>query len=437
MRADSRVYLPFLIASLLSGCAGTDDDGSAPPEGIGAAELKESNRLPEPAVRRVDPPQLTPEQQRRQAEVDQLLAERYSGYRIVETTQAYSGDIIDWVDSDTIPGARLAPPPPPWSEKDLRPESGAQLARTELEAYPELRGPKGTTPIHRPDFSVYVMGHTDAQSLQDYIANYQVSGQPAGQHRLYAGLITTAPNKAIAGVINQFQGDAEAGTLTLIEAATACRGLNEPTTLELVGAVVSRDRANFGNAQTRIQVEFFTQGPTSFGNNVGGWDTFVTGFVPAAGRPYGPNSVVLASTPGLATQQESRFDISHDSSNNWWVAHNGNWLGYYPAGLFDMLSISACEAAWYGEVYDPTPTDWTWTDMGSGEYDTAGYGFAAYVRNPTYRDLLGVGRYPGVHVPMVPADAACYTRSALLTSGSPWDRFFYLGGNGGNAVGCN
>jgi hypothetical protein len=48
----------------------------------------------------------------------------------------------------------LLPPPP-----------GAQLGRTELEQHPDLRGPAGTTPINRPDYRVYVMGHRSSQAL--------------------------------------------------------------------------------------------------------------------------------------------------------------------------------------------------------------------------------------------------------------------------------
>jgi len=77
-----------------------------------------------------------------------------------------------------------------WTQEDLTPPPGAELARTELELYPELRGPNGTTPIHRPDYTNYVMGLTGAGSIQDYIESYQVQGKPMGAHRLYAGLVS-------------------------------------------------------------------------------------------------------------------------------------------------------------------------------------------------------------------------------------------------------
>jgi hypothetical protein len=53
-------------------------------------------------VRRVDPPVLSPEERARYDEVQRYLARRYRDYRIVETTQTYIGDIIDWLDPATF-----------------------------------------------------------------------------------------------------------------------------------------------------------------------------------------------------------------------------------------------------------------------------------------------------------------------------------------------
>ena len=86
---------------------------------------------------------------------------------------------------------------------------------------------------------------------------------------------------------------------------------------------------------------------------------------------------------------------------------------------------------------DPTPTDWTWTDMGSGAFASAAFAYAAYVKNPMYRSIFGAELYPDMNLSMGPVDAACYTRSPLTTGAAPWNRFFYLGGPGGDAAGCN
>lgn len=445
------VFLPFSLSfALMGGCTirigsdfsllGEDNGSSGVGTGSGTGPIP---RLPTPDVWRVDPPLLDAEQQQKQDEVDQFIVESYGGYQIVQTIQGYSGQITDWVDSNSIPGADLQPPPPTWTASDLSPPDGAVLGRAEVELYPELQGPVGTTPIHRPDFSAYVLGFSGATSLQDFVDNEDVPGRPEGKYRLYSTLFAPIPNMGAAGSINQFEGDIEKGTFSIIEIAVICRGLDDNSTMEIVGATVGRNRASFSDAQTRIRIEHFTAGPPNLKHGKGGWDGKVSGFVPQRGRPYGSDAVVIGSTPGLGTQVEHRFDISQDSSGNWWVAHNGNTLGYYPASLFDMLNLGACEAQWYGEVYDPTPTDWTWTDMGSGELPAGGpgYGYLSYIRNPTFRDLLFGPWFPGDQIgfygPKENYEPLCYARTDLLKQpvGSPWEYFFYLGGPGGDAPG--
>jgi hypothetical protein len=103
--------------------------------------------------------------------------------------------------------------------------------------------------------------------------------------------------------------------------------------------------------------------------------------------------------------------------------------------------LGACETQWYSEVYDPTPTDWTWTDMGSGEFPAAGYGYVSYIRNPTFRDVLFGPWYPGAGIATFNkkelAETPCYDRTDLMQQSSPWDYVFYFGGPGGDAPGCN
>jgi hypothetical protein len=390
---------------------------------------------------------LTPQEQQRKEEVDQYLADQYADYYIYEATQGYSGDIYYWVDPNTIPGSSLTPPPAPWTAEDLIPPAGAELGYGELELYPELRGPDWTIPIHRPDFWEYVGGATTAISLQDYLQNYQVSGKPGGPNRLYAGLISNIPNNGASGNINQFQGDVELGTFSLIEIAVVCPAPKDGPMVEQIGVVISRDRATFGDAQTRVHVEYLTQGGAGYGEHWrGGWDERQKGFIAYPHRQIAPGQVVPGSVPGSATetQKEYRVDIFQSSSGDWWIALNGKALGYYPADLFARLNSGACAAAWYGEVFDPTPADWTWTDMGGSEFASAGWGYASYIRDPTFHEGVFGPWYAAdcfdlnpLACEMGPVNAACYTRSELTIGLPPWGRYFYLGGPGGDAPGCD
>lgn len=159
--------------------------------------------LPDPIVWKVPPPKLTPDQRKRQQEVDQYLARRYceEGYRIVTTTQNEIGDITDLIDSDTIEGA-LPPPPDPYESPSV-----TQLRNN--------GGPWPPTAMLRPTFAPYVFGDTGATSLEDWLDNYTVlslppkveggpSGRPASPPPQTHTPPTAGSGKAGQGVAPQF-----------------------------------------------------------------------------------------------------------------------------------------------------------------------------------------------------------------------------------------
>lgn len=145
--------------------------------GCGPSENKEVGiiidastvELPMPEDWRSESVRLDSKQMQRAKEVERLLIKRYQGYRVLATTQTYAGDIVDWIDPVTVPGAEEEPPPP--VELQFPDETTAML--TELEAYPELRGPAGTVAMIRPTFSRYVLGDTPAASLTEFLEEHQ------------------------------------------------------------------------------------------------------------------------------------------------------------------------------------------------------------------------------------------------------------------------
>jgi hypothetical protein len=442
---------------VLAGCSSVDDAQAPAGAADGATDVEAANetgglnKLPEPAIRRAAVRELKPEQLMRAREVEQHIAARYAGYRILDTVETYGGDIIDYIDAGTVPGSDAEPPPSPTAEEMALPP-GVQLQRTEVDEHPELRGPAGSIAMVRPRFDTYLSGESGAKSLPEHLrmlsnqsravkeanaqSRKQVAGQPAGQFRLYGGYNKFVNHTRLVSYINEFSGSIQASTFSLMEMATVCPGANMATTLELVGATISRDRLNFGYVDSvpRIQVEFATAG-TSMGDFVGGWDPNVRGFVPKAGRPYGPGATLTGSTVG-GNQFESRFEITL-SGGNWWIGHNGNWLGYYPGNLFNLINTKGCQAHWYGEVFDGTPASWTSTNMGSGLFANEGYGRAAYFRQPFYTNTAGVALWLDAPVISAPIDNKCYTTSALKVGAAPWERSFFLGGPGGEAAGCD
>jgi Neprosin len=393
--------------------------------------------------------------QSRQAEVDAYLEQLKIAYNVVaETEKSALAPALWWAAFDG------APPPYeilsylPWKSVDeLLPPPGIELPQTELDGLSELPGPVGTTPILPPDFSAYVMDNEGAVSLQDYLDRHQVFGMPADQDRLYAGLDSTEANRGASAIINHFGGEVEDHTLSLVEVAVSCPKVGPPQ--EMIGVMLAIDRANPKSrrqaaeegVKPRIHVEYIRQ---VNGKEKGVWDMDGPGFEPyrydwgnlsdylkLPGRTLLGGKVSL-SVPG-GTQVEHRIDIFQMPWGDWWIAYRGEFLGYYPAGLFKMLNTGACRASWYAEAYDGTPIQWTTTDMGSGQFAEAGLGKAAYIRRPKFRDMnwLELDPVDNKDHHSKPNFPACYTRSILFLNDPLLGDHFFYGGPGGGSPGCN
>lgn len=232
--------------------------------------------------------------------------------------------------------------------------------------------------------------------------------------------------------------------MSLLETVVGCRDPNNPggEMWQQVGIAASKDWRNtsfwnFGDSILRLQVEFLTAGDhlEALGPGKGGWHGTKSehDFKPAKDALYAPGITLVPSTIG-GPQFEARYDIMF-YKGNWWVGWNGSWLGHYPGTLFNELSSQACEALWYGEVYDPsaTTTQWTSTDMGSGQFADAGLGNAAHLRNAFYIDPWGTSQWPATIFNFNERNDACYTRSNLIIGQTPWDRLIFVGGPGGDA----
>lgn len=171
----------------------------------------------------------------------------YKGGEILYSFELSSGDIVDFINRDTLPAVYELPALP--FTLELPP--GVELGLTEIEQIPELLELTAiATPFHRPTFWPYILGETDATSIEDYLARYQIPGQLLVEDRLYAGLHSLQPNRGMSGYVNQFRPEAENNSFSLIEFAVACP-LEGPVQ-EQIGVVLSVDKANkFGKKVRR------------------------------------------------------------------------------------------------------------------------------------------------------------------------------------------
>lgn len=144
------------------------------------------------------------------------------------------------------------------------------------------------------------------------------------------------------------------------------------------------------------------------------------------------------SAPGGA---QYVFDISwyRAVNSHWYLIYKGDVLGYYPNSLFDTngLANKASRLDFGGEVAVDNTLMHSGTDMGSGAFPSAGFGYASYVRTLERRStaLLTWTAVPLVSLAETATDANCYDVSAASGT-TPWDTHFYFGGRGYHLVDC-
>jgi hypothetical protein len=321
-----------------------------------------------------------------------------------------------------------------FTAEDLALPPGVELGLTELEQIPELLELAATaTPFHRPTFWPYILGETDATSIEDYLARYQEGGQPSGTKRLYAGLVSVEPNHGVSGYMNQFRPEVVPDSFSLIEFSVSCPA--ESPAQEMIGIVISVDKKNpfrrdqqaLLDGEPRLHIEYARPENGKVRHN---WDGMDGKFVGNPLRRHQPGQKVPVSVPGGTQVEHFMAIFQMPVTGDWWIAYNGDLLGYFPANLFSMLDGGACKSSWYGEVFNPTPGITIKTEMGSGLFPEAGIPNVAYVRSPKYHEVSLFGVEPQDDWHMTPYEPLCYGRSAL------WDSLIFLSGPGGKNPGC-
>jgi Neprosin len=384
-------------------------------------------------------------QKARKAEADQYIAQViYKGAPVLQSLELASGEVVDGLDRSVFPELPYALPALPWNPADVMLPPGVTLALPDVDQIPELSDLAAKAALfHRPDFSAYIRGETDATSIQDYLGRYEVGGAPMA-NQLYAGLVSDQPSRGVTGTMNQFQPKVEAGSLSLIEFAVMCPAAN-PT--EMVGVVISVDRFNVGGMNQQGAFDGLPRLHIEYASSTSGqmkyiWDGLDGTFVANPARRVRPGQTVPVSVLNGA-QVEHLLTIFQAPTGDWWIAYDQDLLGYYRASLFTTLNGGACGSRWYGEVYNPHPNRKkdraAQTEMGSGKFADAGPLNVAYVRNPKYYDLSWFSVEPqdilystwtGPYAP------SCYTRSTLDPDPLSGGHFFTLGGPGGTKGGC-
>ncbi|TQV90696.1 hypothetical protein V2A60_006907 [Cordyceps javanica] len=347
------------------------------------------------------------------------------GLPVEKTVTLPDGQVIDWVRRE-IQGEIAQPPASPLSHD-------ASFAQLSLSTFNETtRGPEGTVPIPRSDGRLPRTKVAPPHKTDRHRARRQY----AGQH-WYSSTAQSADSHGSSAALSMFRAYvARDDDFSLLQTAVV--------RLSVPGVGIQTVEAGWINypAQTanpHLFTFFTTNAYQGYGDDVCGWNTEYRGWVQYDAEYYPGMELAPTSVPGGA-QRDLQVQYRLDGGN-WWLAVNGRWAGYYPAAMFvtrgngaaATLADHADAVDWYGEIYQ-SEGPLTATDMGSGYFADAGYGYAAYIRNILLTGTDGKdSQYDGSGGVIV-SDSSRYSIDTHFNSGTTWGSYFYLGGPGAGGV---
>lgn len=367
-------------------------------------------------------------------EIRQHHLDLYARRDVVSRTRTADGEQVDWVPVESQVDGAVAEPPV-LEEIGPDPERAARSASSGSLAPETGQGPPGTVPVLRKNVDEL----RPVGTLQDYLAKgpYRREFTPpdnphppaiGAQHK-YAHAYQFVTNYGTEGYINtwkpyvQWSNEFSLGQLWIVRGSGAAL-----QTLE-VGAQTYKDI--YGDWEPHLFIYYTTNAYSRSGDNLGGYNTDVKGWVQVGTSSF-PGMRVAASVAG-GDQYDLLIKVQLHQGN-WWVRIGGEWMGYYPAALYNDTGLRsmADQVDWGGEIVDdadhhPEPTS---TVMGSGAFPGSGWTRAAYMRNLRYQSAAN-GTMAGLQgVPQV-TNPAAYDIASDFTGTGGWGSYFYWGGPGG------
>jgi hypothetical protein len=389
------------------------------------------------------------EQQRYRGNIAAYFEERRRELDVVATTETPSGQVLDWIPADSQQSGQIASPPPGMAQVSETRHSGrpTTAARFELDDAAAERGPDGTVPVPRKDLAdVGVVG-----PLRRYLSRRRGRGHRS--IRSNDGLaLATAPE---FGGAHRY---AETAQSTFNLGAEGFLSINDPYTetsadfslIEM--AVINDERGYVHSAEAGIQemqslygdwgphlfVYYTTNGYAFEGNNQGGYNRDVDGWVQYDSSVYPGAGFATASTPG--GDQYDLFMKFQLFDGNWWFMAGDRWIGYYPGQLYaasgdggpaSSLADYSNAVAFFGEVFDSEqiagPTS---TTMGSGQWAESQWPWAAFQRNLRVQ-VDGDGSMVDYNASSVVMNSpSMYDLEPHMLSGSSWGSYQWVGGPG-------
>ncbi len=380
-------------------------------------------------------------------EIRAYFEARTSRLEVAASTVTEHGQTIDWVPAESQTGdGRIASPPSDSVSKKLRepaPEYSEEAVRSPLELAEAKRGPTGTVPVVRKNLDGLAyrydlkrfLSKTHGHRVANLYGLTYPAPEPDGSHR-YGSSAQDVIAFGAEGVFSCFDPYLETeGDFSLIQVALSNSDLGFRQTVE---AGWQEIKDIYGDWIPHLFTYYTTNGYTDDGDDVGGYNTDVDGWVQV------DDSICPAITLVPYSERDGkqyRISLKYQLfENNWWLRCQDRWIGYYPATLFmgnqsvfSTLGDHADYVGFYGEIFDSDEVGGrTRSDMGSGRWPETGWRSAAYIHNIRYqRDRSGQMTVYDGSAGIFESDPDMYGIDAHFTPpDSSWGSYLYVGGPG-------
>jgi Neprosin len=375
-------------------------------------------------------------------EIHQYLRDRYARRETVTSTETPAGQVLDWIPRESqVREAKIADPPA--EDRPVTFQDGEQRAEPvvfELQRRDAKIGPPGTVPVVRKDIERIrpIVG------LQDWLAKgtrAKLVGPPddargieapgSGATHKYGYTSQSVICYGTEGNINAWDPYVEWSDEFSLGQLWLTRGSGSGLQTLEVGHQEYRDL--YGDWVPHLFVYYTTNGYTASGDNKGGYNQDVDGWVQVSNTIY-PEALSSPLSVFGGTQYNMALKVQL-YQGNWWVRVNGTWIGYYPASLYSIsgLRSQADMVAWGGEVVDSDDhAGTTATDMGNGHWPYEGWQKCAYMTNLLYQSATSgtMARYDATTWASHPK---CYGVEGHFNNTGSWGSYFWWGGSGKNS----
>ncbi|OAA80155.1 putative Glucoamylase [Akanthomyces lecanii RCEF 1005] len=333
------------------------------------------------------------------------------GKPIVETTNLSNGHVLDWVMQDEVA--------PPSDKPDLL-----------KGLFTPLNGPKGAVPYLRqstPSNGVEKKSPSQGTAKRATIPDghkYALTGQSVANlgggatFSLYDPYLESTSDMSLiqTAISSNFVQNSYFGKIQqTVEAGWQKYPLLNPPTAHFFCFYTATGYHSVGDYQG------------GYNREVAGWTQVDTDIYP--GHEFRPFSV------DGGAQNDINLEY-HLTDGKWWLSVGGRDIGYYPASLFTQnvtsstsLATGADKITFYGEMYSDKSQ--TTSDMGSGEFPSAGKNKAAYIRNMVYTSANDGTTYNyEANLQDIITDPYSYNLEAHYNAGAPWNSYMLVGGPG-------